>query len=92
MFSSQELIPYIYNLNKESKQNRRPTISKWIYTEAQTGRGRLDTHFSYVNLIMKSFVEDGNDIVLEEHILRALSFRGGIAGTTGVLVDCDKLN
>ena len=37
-------------------------------------------------------MEDGNDIVLEEHILRELSFRGGIAGTTGVLVDCDKLN
>ncbi len=90
-FASQELIPFIYHLNAESQVNGCPKISTWIFTEAQTGRGRLDTHFSYLNLILKAFVEDGNDIMLEENILQAMAFRGGIAGTTAVLLDVGNL-
>eukprot|EP00559_Dactyliosolen_fragilissimus_P007958 CAMPEP_0184871406 /NCGR_PEP_ID=MMETSP0580-20130426/40701_1 /TAXON_ID=1118495 /ORGANISM="Dactyliosolen fragilissimus" /LENGTH=1005 /DNA_ID=CAMNT_0027374063 /DNA_START=1121 /DNA_END=4139 /DNA_ORIENTATION=- len=90
-FASQELIPFIYHLNTEARQNDSPLVTRWIFTEAQTGRGRLDTHFSYLNLILKSYVEDGNDVMLEEHILEAMSFRGGIAGTSGVLLNCEKL-
>ena len=63
-----------------------------MITEAQTSRGRLDTHFFYFNLILKSFVEDGNDVTLEEHILDAMKFRNGIAGTMGVLVNFNELN
>eukprot|EP00957_Ditylum_brightwellii_P100627 7670379-Ditylum_brightwellii.AAC.1 len=74
-----ELIPFIYHLNWESRKNGNPTISKWIYPEAQTGRGRLDTHFSYLTLVLKSYVEDGNDAVLEDHILNAIAFCGGVA-------------
>jgi hypothetical protein len=86
------LIPFIYHLNSESKEENSPITTNWIYTEAQTGRGRLDTHFSYLNLIFKSYIEDGNDIMLEEQILDAISFCGGVAGTTGVLINCEKLN
>jgi hypothetical protein len=86
------LIPFIYHLNLESKEEESPIITNWIYTEAQTGRTRLDTHFSYLNLIFKSYVEDGNDIILEEQILDALAFCGGVAGTTGVLINCENLN
>eukprot|EP00957_Ditylum_brightwellii_P186058 14165766-Ditylum_brightwellii.AAC.1 len=67
---------------QESRGSEKPIISKWIYTEAQTGRGRLDTHFSYLNLVLKAYIEDGNDMVLEEHILSAIAFRGGVTGTT----------
>ena len=91
-FSSQELIPYIYHLNHKSSNIGNPVISEWIYTEAQTGRGRLDTHFSYINLILKSFVEDGNEILLEENILQAITFNGGISGTTVVVIDCSRLS
>ena len=87
-FSSQELIPYISQLNDELSDI---TIVKWIYTEAQTGRGRLDTHFSYINIMLKSYIEDGFNIDLEEDIVKALSHRGGIAGTTVVLVDGSDL-
>ena len=90
-FASQELIPFIYHLNAKSRTTGAPIISKWIFTEAQTGRGRLDTHFSYINLVLKAFVEDGNDVVLEDHILEALSFRGGIAGTAVLLYNCSNL-
>lgn len=90
-FSSQEHIPFIHHLNQESKTNKMPIISRWIFTEAQTGRGKLDTHFSYLNTVFKSFIEDGNDILTEEHILDALAFNGGVAGTTGILLDCTNL-
>ena len=90
-FASQELIPFIYHLNTQSTTIGAPNISKWIFTEAQTGRGRLDTHFSYINLVLKSYVEDGNDVVLEDHILEALSFRGRIAGTAVLLYNCSNL-
>ena len=61
------------------------------FTEAQTGRGRLDTHFSYINIILRSYVEDGHNIDLEEDIVRALSYRGGLSGTTVVLVEASDL-
>ena len=90
-FASQEMIPFIFHLNATSRVNELAEISKWVFTEAQTGRGRLDTHFSYINLILKAFVEDGNDIVLEDHIFDALCFRGGISGTNVVLFNCSNL-
>lgn len=41
---------------------------------------------------MKSYVEDGHDIDLEEDIVNAISHRQGIAGTTAVLVDATNLH
>jgi hypothetical protein len=87
-FASQELIPFVYHLNGTSDG---PKVRRWIFTEAQTGRGRLDTHFSYLNVVMKSYVEDGNDIDVEEDIFKALSYNGGVAGTTAVLLDASNL-
>lgn len=87
-FASQELIPFIYHLNAIPDL---PKIKRWIFTEAQTGRGRLDTHFSYLNVVMKSYVEDGNDIDLEEDIFKAMSYHGEVARTTVVLLDARKL-
>ena len=88
-FASQQLIPFIHYLNEENIGSR-IAIERWVFTEAQTGRGRLDTYFSYINLVLKSFVEDDNDMTLEEHIIQALGFRGGIAGTTGFLLNCSN--
>ena len=65
-FASHDAIPFIYNLNedyKEAKQNI--YISKWIYTEACTGKGRIDTHFAFVNLASVRYVLDGNDVKLK---------------------------
>merc|ERR1712043_6403 len=78
--------------NVEAREKGVPIVARWIFTEAQTGQGRLDTHFSYLNLILKSFVEDGNAAMPDEHILAALSFRGGVAGTTGMLLNCENLS
>ena len=32
-------------------------------------------------------MEDDNDILIEDDIVKAISFNGGISGTTSVLVD-----
>lgn len=78
-------------MNADNNKRNMPVISRWIYTEAQTGCGRLDTHFSFVNVVLKSFVQDGNDVVLEDDIVNVMSFQGGIAGTTIVLLNCEEL-
>ena len=74
-FSSLDLIPFIYNLNKKAIHDKTmPLISKWIFTEAQTGRGRLDTHFSFVNLHMHSYVGFSTNITTENDIFKATQF------------------
>lgn len=45
----------------------------------------MDTQFPYIKFVLKAFVEDGNDVVLEDHIFEALCFRDGIAGTAVLL-------
>lgn len=86
-FSSQDLIPFIYFMNKDAGVK----ISKWIFTEAQTGKGRLDTHFSYLNLIMKAYVLEDNNIEKESDIFDALKFREGIKGSSALLLDASRL-
>lgn len=58
-----------------------------MYTEAETGKTKLDFHFSYLNLQFKAFVEDGNTMALEPNVYDALVFNGGILNTTSVLVN-----
>ena len=89
--TSQELIPFVYYLNAESQAKNYPIIRRWIYTEAETGRGRLNTHFSYMNVWFKSFVEDGNNIVNEDDIVQALAFHGDIAGSTAILFNAMEI-
>lgn len=88
-FASHDNIPYLYHLNKEMKEemNMNISVDRWIYTEAQTGKGKLDTHFSFVNVLFDSYVEDGNDILTERDIFRALTFQGGIMGSSAILMD-----
>ena len=86
--ASHDIIAYIHYLNKEIQGIK---VSKWIYTEACTGKNRLDTHFSYVNLRLKAYVLDGGDVITESDICEAISHLGGIAGTTAVLFDGSEL-
>ena len=55
------------------------------------GKNLLDTHFSFVNMQLKSYVLDGNDIVTELDIFKALSFGGGLVGTRAILLDGNNL-
>ena len=50
-----------------------PIIVIWLIIEAQTEQGRLGTHF-FSQIFLRSCVEYGKDIDLEEHIINALKF------------------
>ena len=53
----------------------------------QTRKSKLDIHFSFLNTKFKSFVEDENDIVIEDNIAKAIAFAGSVQGTTSKLID-----
>jgi hypothetical protein len=86
-FASQQHIPQVHHMNADSL----PVFSTWIFTEAQTGKSRLDTHFSYVNLQLTKYINAGHDILTESDIQAAMSFQDGIAGTTSILLDASRL-
>ena len=65
--------------------------SRWIVTEAQTGKHDLDTQYSYINKNFQAYLEDDNDILIEYDIVMAISFNGIISGTTAVLVDAKNI-
>jgi hypothetical protein len=61
-------------------------VVKWIITEAQCGKNKLDVHFSYVNIKFKSY-----DMTTPGDIFKAYSYDGGITNTSTVLVQMDPL-
>ena len=86
-FASHDAIPYIHNLNKNVMQAQNLRVTNWVYTEACTGKNRLDTHFSFVNILLRSYVMDGNNVVTEADIYQGLCHNGGIKGSTTILFD-----
>jgi hypothetical protein len=90
-FASQELIPFIFHMNTKLRADGKAMLTRWLFTEAQTGKTRLDAHFSFMKNRFQAYVEDGNDILIEEDIFNALSFNGGLAGTTVVWLNAAAL-
>jgi hypothetical protein len=80
-------IPFLYHLNKYLVEQNLPVIETWINTEAQTGKTLVDTHFSFVKIVYNQYVADGNNITTPHEAYSALTYDGGIAGTTVCLVD-----
>ena len=62
-----------------------------MFTEAQTEKTRLDTDYSFLNKMFQEYVEDDNYILIKDVIVKAVSFNGGIYGTTAVLVDAANI-
>ena len=78
-------------MNKDNKSNGFLVITNLIFSEAHIGHSRLDKHFSYLNIIINSFLEDDNYSVLENHMINAIKFRGGITGATRGFLDVPRL-
>ena len=47
----------------------------------------MDTHYSFLNKKFQAYFEDDNYILVEDDIMKAVSFNGVIYGTKAVLVD-----
>ena len=71
-FSSQELIPFILNMNTRLDDENSVVLSRWIFTEAQTVKTKLDTHYSCLNKKIQSYVDNDNDILIENYIMEAI--------------------
>jgi hypothetical protein len=89
-FSNKLLVVYLWNLLVMAQNQGLPSIKRWIYSEAQTGKNMLDTHFSYVSLWLKSWVDEGNDIQTPTDIFNAMTCKA--AHTTCILVDYLEMN
>jgi hypothetical protein len=69
--ASHDVIAYIQHLSKEL-EGLGLTVVKWIYIEAHTGKGQLDTHFAFVDTVFQSYIESGKEIRTEQQIHDAL--------------------
>ena len=47
--SDMELIIFIFNIKTRTCAEKKVVLIIWIFTEAQTGKILLDTHYSYLN-------------------------------------------
>ena len=66
-------------------------FNRWIFTVAQTGKTRLDTHYSFPNKTIQAYVEDDKEILIEYDVLKDIIFNEGISSTTDILVDLVSL-
>ena len=73
------------------RNEKNAVLNRWIFTEAQTGKTRLDTHYSFLNEKFKAYVEDDNGILIEDDIVKSIRSSGGISSTTDVLFDAAAL-
>lgn len=81
-FSSKEHISFIYCLKKNFGM---PKTVCWILTDPCTGRGRLDTYFSCMNVVLNLFFEESNSIDLDMEIVETVSIWRGASVTFAIL-------
>ena len=51
----------------------------------------MDTNYFFLDKKIQAYVEDEHEILIVDDIMRAISFNGGIYGTTAVLVDAENI-
>ena len=64
---------------------------RWIFTDSPTGKTELDTHYSFFNKNAQACVEDYNDILIEDDIMKTVSVNEEISGITAVIIDAVNL-
>ena len=87
----QGLIPFIFNTKNILDDETNVLLSRWIFTEAQTGKTRLVYHCSFLNKFFQEYLEDDNDIIIGYDIVKDISFNGGFSVTAAVLVGAVNL-
>ncbi|KAE8876020.1 hypothetical protein PF007_g18053 [Phytophthora fragariae] len=88
VFTGGEWIPWVIKLTRKYPHLR---VSRYMNTEAPTGRDMLDAHFSFWNRKMDTFVRKDNAIQTPDDLYSALTDEGGVANTTTLLLGVDSL-
>ena len=78
-FTSYDIIPFIECFNKKLQAEKfMLAVIKLTYTEAYTGKGRVDTHFAFVNLDLQQLLLERNNILTEAELYKGISAFDGI--------------
>ena len=83
-FASQESIPFIFNINTRlDDENMLFWEDGYLQKYIQGKQYWILTIHSSIKI--QAYVEDDNDILIEDDIMKAISFNGGISVTTAIL-------
>ena len=74
-------------MNTRLDDEKNVVLIRWVFIEAQIGKTRLGNHYSFPKLKIQLYVENDNGILIEDDIVKDISFNRGVYGTTSVIVD-----
>jgi hypothetical protein len=60
-------------------------LDRWLFFEAQCGKTTLDTHFSFVNIVLRRFAREVRAVKNYRDVFEALKSHGGITNSVAVL-------
>ena len=73
-FSSYDVMYFIYRMNARlHAEGIQIMVVRYVFTEAQWGKSRLDTHFSYSKGTLRAWVASGHDVLTPRDIFIGLT-------------------
>ena len=85
-FSGQENFRFCFGRNKV-QWDCGLTLTRWMYFEAQCGKTTLDTHFSFVNIVLRRFAREVRPVKNHRDVFDALKANGGITNSLAMLAE-----
>jgi hypothetical protein len=85
-FSCKENMAYVFHRNAELWRCGM-IVCTWFFFEAQWGKTTLDTHFSFLNIVLKRFARKVRAVKTAADVHAALVFEHGLARTFTFLLD-----
>jgi hypothetical protein len=85
-FSCKENMAYVFCRNK-LRWGCQVVVKMWFFFEAQWGKTTLDTHFSFLNIVLRCFSRDVRAVKTAVDVHDALVYNKGVAHTLSFLLD-----
>jgi hypothetical protein len=86
--SNKQNLQYAWSRNR-NKWGTPLTVVRWLFFESQCGKTILDTHFSFVGIMIRNFARCVRAVSNHKDVFDACTYQG-IDGTTTVLLDFDR--
>ena len=88
-FSGQDNFRFCFHRNK-LQWDCGLTLARWLYFEAQCGKTTLDTHFSFVNIVLQRFARESRPVKNYRDVFDALKANGGITNSIAMLAEFNQ--
>jgi len=82
-------IQYVWSRNK-SMWDADLFVERWLFFESQCGKTILDTHFSFVGIMIRNFARSVRAVSSHRDVFDACKNDGGIEKTSTVLLDFER--